>query len=142
MTQGQFSDAIFAQSVGGGGIGGTVEGDAKLLSKLRSIYLLVKKMSTVMMYNAPKTVKQTIKKADGGLFALGGDGGAGGDGGVVTVNITNSIYILRTNPHVVFLPNRWWWWWCRWNSDGKSTIGIGGSGIHGELKIGEVSVNA
>lgn len=142
MTQGQFSDAIFAQSVGGGGgIGGTVEGGTPEIAFEIEVNLPTgEKDEHGNDIYAPKTVKQTIKKADGGLFALGGDGGAGGDGGVVTVNNELDLYTANKSSRGIFAQSVGGGGGAGGDSDGKSTIGIGGSGSMAG-KGGEVSVN-
>ncbi|MEQ1369696.1 ESPR-type extended signal peptide-containing protein [Acinetobacter schindleri] len=142
MTQGQFSDAIFAQSVGGGGgIGGTVEGGTPEIAFEIEVNLPTgEKDEYGNDIYAPKTVKQTIKKADGGLFALGGDGGAGGDGGVVTVNNELDLYTGNKSSRGIFAQSVGGGGGAGGDSDGKSTIGIGGSGSMAG-KGGEVSVN-
>lgn len=129
QTQGAFSDAIFAQSVGGGGgIGGTVTGGTPALTYSITYGEEVNTDENGNEITVPKEHEITLKKASSGLLSLGGDGGDGGDGGEVNVNNALDLYTSGHASRGIYAQSIGGGGGAGGDSDGKAYVGIGGAG--------------
>ncbi|MFV5490681.1 ESPR-type extended signal peptide-containing protein [Acinetobacter sp. ASP199] len=129
QTQGAFSDAIFAQSVGGGGgIGGTVTGGTPALTYSVTYGEEQQTDENGNVITVPKKHEITLKKASSGLLALGGDGGDGGDGGEVNVSNALDLYTFGHASRGIYAQSIGGGGGAGGDSDGKAFVGIGGAG--------------